>query len=92
MVGKAITQVRWHENGKKLIASAADTYDRWSQCLAAATRLVRMATAQPGPDDGQPRYTFVMPVLVVSNDTLWVVDYDENGMRSNPTPSAYLHA
>jgi hypothetical protein len=85
MVGKAITQVRWHENGKKLIASDSDTYDKWSQCLAAATRLVRMATAQPGPDDGQPRYTFVMPVLVVSNDTLWVVDYDENGMRSKPT-------
>jgi hypothetical protein len=85
MVGKATNQVRWQENRKKLMASDADTYDRWTQCLAAATHLVRMATARRGPDDGQPSYTFVMPVLVVSDETLWVVDYDEKGTRNQPT-------
>jgi hypothetical protein len=84
MVGKTANQVRWHENSKKLIASDADTYDKWAQCLAAATHLVRMASAQRGPDDGHPSYTFVMPVLVVSDETLWVVDYDEKGTRSQP--------
>jgi hypothetical protein len=84
MVGKATNQVRWHESGKKLISSDADTYDKWSQGLAAATQLVRSAVNQPGPADGQPRYTFIMPVLVVSDDALWVVDYDEHGYRKVP--------
>jgi hypothetical protein len=84
MVGKATNQVRWAENGKKLIASDAETYDKWSQGLSAATHLVRIATAQEGPSDGQSRFTFVMPVLVISNDTLWTVDYDDAGNRGVP--------
>jgi hypothetical protein len=84
-VGKATNQMGWQDNGKKLTASDKDTYDKWSQCLAAATHLVRTAaTAQRGPSDGQPSYTFVMPVLVVSDETLWVVDYGENNKRSRP--------
>lgn len=86
MVGKATNQVRWHENGKILIASDADTYDKWSQSIASATRLVRMAALDgSAPADGQPSYAFIMPVLVVSDGTLWVVDYDRTGKRSAPT-------
>jgi hypothetical protein len=84
MVGKSTTQIRWSENGKKLIASDADTYDKWSQALASATELVR-AAAHRKKTDTTPTFTFVMPILLVSNGALWVVDYTEEGERNIPT-------
>jgi hypothetical protein len=84
MVGKATTQVRWHDNGKLLVPSDADTYDKWSQALASATHLVVTAATAKGLPDGKARYSFIMPVLVVSDRTLWVVDYNKSGKREAP--------
>jgi hypothetical protein len=86
MVGKAATQIRWNESAKKFVASDAETYDKWSQAFGSAAELLDLAARQPS-DDANPTFTFVMPVLLVNDGTLWVVDYTEEGARSSPTPA-----
>jgi hypothetical protein len=84
MVGKSTTQIRWTDGDKRLAASDAETYDKWSQALTAAASLLDAAILHaPEPN---PRLTFVMPVLVVSDNTLWAVDYAEDGKRAAPMP------
>ena len=83
MVGKATTQIRWAENHKRLIASDAEGYEKWSQALASAIELVEWAATYP-TDTADPTFAFVMPVLLVNTGTLWVVDYNEDGKRGLP--------
>jgi hypothetical protein len=83
MVGKTTTQIRWAENPKRLIASDAESYEKWSQALASATELVEWAATYPA-ESADPTFAFVMPVLLVNTGTLWVVDYDEGGKRGSP--------
>lgn len=81
MVGKATSQLRWEKGGDKLISSDNETYEKWSQAIAsAADSLTDVRTFSGG---GLAR-TFWMPILLVSNETLWVVDYDKEGRRSAP--------
>ena len=81
-VGKSTKQIKY-DGSRKLIASDSDTYDKWSQALSASSSLIRTATKSfPGHD--RYRHTFIMPILLVSDSTLWVVDYAEDGKRSAP--------
>jgi hypothetical protein len=82
-VGKSATQIKW--DGKKLIASDADTYDKWAQALASAAELIDKA-ANASADRQKPIFEFVMPVLLVNDGTLWVVDYTEEGVRGVAVP------
>ena len=84
-VGKSATQIRWADNGKKLVASDAETYDKWAQALASAAELVERAANKPA--DAKADFEFVMPVLLVNDRTLWVVGYTEEGTRGAPTPA-----
>jgi len=84
MVGKSTSQIRWIDGDKRLVGSDAETYDKWSQALTAAASLLDAAVLH-APDPA-PRFTFVMPVLVVSDNTLWAVDYAEDGKRDAPIP------
>jgi hypothetical protein len=82
-VGKSMTQLKCEINKqgvKKFTASDADTHDKWTQSLASASELAAMAS-QATTDSEKPTFTFVMPVLVVNDETLWTVDYDEEGNR-----------
>jgi hypothetical protein len=85
MVGKSATQIRLSENGKKITASDADTYDKWSQALASSAELVNVAALLKNREPA-PVFTFVMPILLVPDATLWVVDYTEDGKRGVPDP------
>jgi hypothetical protein len=86
MVGKSATQIRWNEPSKKWISSDAESYDKWSQSLASAAELLNMSATQTAPA-GEPTVTFVMPVLLINDGTLWVVDYSEAGARGAPVPA-----
>lgn len=83
-VGKSATQIRWEPNGKKLTASDTDTYDKWSQAVASAAQLVEQACTSMTQRPQIPVFTFAAPVLLVNDGTLWVVDYDQNGLRKKP--------
>jgi len=79
-VGKSLTQIRL--DGKRLIASDSETYDKWLQAIASATELVELGAKRQAPDAAV--FTFVMPVLVVADKTLWIVDYSDEGKRATP--------
>lgn len=83
MVGKAATQIRWAENQKRLIASDSESFDKWSKALESASEVVETAAADAA-ESSSPILTFVMPVLLVNDGTLWVVDYEDDGRRSAP--------
>lgn len=78
-VAKAITQVGRNEQGN-LVSGDGAVFDKWSQALASADELVSLA------EDGHKAHwlcTFVIPILVVSDGTLWVADYSEDGHLVN---------
>jgi hypothetical protein len=83
MVGKAITQVHWDKKagGGRLTTSDSETHEKWSQALASTADNLEGAGTFSG--DGAA-YTFHMPVLLVSDHTLWVVDYADDGTRAEP--------
>ena len=85
MVGKSITQVGRSVTGEW--ASGDDTYDKWSQALASA-RSPMMDAVSSLERANSNFVTAVLPILVVSNDALWVVDYEDDGtMRGEPKPA-----
>jgi hypothetical protein len=77
-VGKST--IRW--DGTKKIAVPDDTYDKWAQALASAAELVE--TAAHSAAEAKPIFEFVMPVLLINDGALWVVDYAEDGTRAAP--------
>lgn len=86
LVGKRTAQVRRNANGIGFKDDDRDTYEKWSQALASAYDLVQ-AAARAG--NAAEFYTFIAPILVVSDSTLWAVDYGEDGRQSGaPRPVA----
>jgi len=77
-IGKSLTQIKL--DGKRLVASDSETYDKWMQAVASAAKLAELGAKRQEPDTAV--FTFVMPVLLVADKTLWVVDYSEKGERA----------
>jgi hypothetical protein len=84
MVGKSTAQVGHTDRGG-LTGQDSEVYTKWSQALASASDFVAEA-ARAHEAHGVPEFsTFVMPMLVVSDGTLWAADYSEAGeLQSDP--------
>jgi hypothetical protein len=85
-VGKSILRIQGFETGKppktckRYIASNdQEIYDRWSQALASARDLVFEARYYASKSHLSHVFTAILPLVVVPNNTLWSVEYDENG-------------
>lgn len=79
-VGKSATQVGRATNGE-LTGSDSECYDKWSQAIASAAAFADQAISDfklPEPER-LTSATAILPILVVSNDTLWAVDYTQKG-------------
>jgi hypothetical protein len=85
MVGKKTAQIRWDSNRKGFAGGDSETYDKWSQALASAAGLVREGCDAHRQVPKERFCTLVLPVLVVSDATLWRVPYTEEGERGEPT-------
>jgi hypothetical protein len=74
-VGKSATQIRRNvKKENKIESSDSETYDKWSQALSSADALIRQAYKAYGKHGARGRFvTFIVPILVVSDWTLWVV-------------------
>jgi hypothetical protein len=82
-VGKAMRQIRRDNRGA--LTGGDEVFDKWMQALASAAELIEGAAEQLSVPSDKPKYATVLPVLVVSDDTLWVADYASNGrLRSDP--------
>jgi hypothetical protein len=58
------------------VSSDADVYDKWMQAVSSA--LAWADDVASGAAPGNAAYVF-LPLLVVSDGTLWAADYDDDG-------------
>lgn len=77
-VGKSTTQVGRNDKGD-FVSGDGDVSEKWSQALASADDLVARASDAHERHGTSMFLTAVLPVLVVSDGTLWAADYSEEG-------------
>ncbi|MGM9489738.1 hypothetical protein [Ideonella sp. YS5] len=83
-VGKSTAQIGKNDRGD-FVSADAEVYEKWTQALASASDLVINAVRHYKTSEQGVCITFVQPVLVVSDDTLWVADYSDEGvLQSDP--------
>lgn len=80
-VGKGCAQAR--RKASERDQSDSEVYDRWSQALQSAQDLADRAV---GPGVG--RLSAIFPILVVPDETLWVADFGEDGLRKEDPRTA----
>jgi hypothetical protein len=87
-VGKSMARVgRATDKERSLTSSDADIFEKWSQALASADDLADDAT-EFGTKTKSKVHTFILPILVVPDNTLWSVIYKSDGSRmSDPAPT-----
>jgi hypothetical protein len=81
-VGKSIAQPDLRDPSKKA-PSDENPYSKWSQAIAASASKLRDVTDLM-LRQGRDCYAFLLPVLIVSDNALWVVPYAEDGTRHEP--------
>jgi hypothetical protein len=74
-VGKSKSQFGKLANGQ-IVSDDKEVYEKWSQAIASAEDLITQLELPQSEG-----YTVVMPVLLVANDTLWTVNYSQDGLR-----------
>jgi hypothetical protein len=85
-VGKSTVQVGRVLEGS-ISANDSELYEKWGQCLSSANDLVKRVYWD-GRDDKEVYLSTVIPFVVVPNDRLWTVIYDDDGNRlCDPKPS-----
>lgn len=83
-IGKSTAQVGRAVDGS-ISTNDSELYEKWGQCLSSAHDLVKRIPSD-GEDDKKSYFSTVIPFVVVPNDRLWIVTYDENGNKtSEPT-------
>jgi hypothetical protein len=86
-VGKSTVQVgRALDN--TISANDAELYEKWGQCLSSANDLVERVYWDGSEDEEESYLSAVIPFVVVPNNRLWMVSYDEEGNRvCDPHPT-----
>lgn len=77
-VGKNLVQITSKCGGLERLPDA-DIYERWSQALSSAVDLARWACSSAKELAVADAFTAILPVVVVPDDRLWKVFYDDNG-------------
>lgn len=74
-VGKSCSQIG-RDTNDQITANDAEVFEKWSQALASAHELTRLATEGSALT---PILAFVLPILVLPDGTLWQTDFNTNG-------------
>ncbi len=96
-VGKSTAQLgRKDQKDKPLYTGDAEIYEKWAQAIASAHDLIDESVHDYKKSGRKWASTLVLPVLVVADETLWAVDYDDTGSTTaEPKPvdecSIYLN-
>jgi hypothetical protein len=77
-VGKSLLRLRQSKTVPVAVPDA-DIYDRWSQALASAIDLTRKACDLSKEFQAPHIFSAILPIVVVANDALWAVIYDDKG-------------
>jgi hypothetical protein len=82
-VGKSIIKLKMRQ-GNLCSEGDSEMYDRWAQAMSSCYDLCDHAF--DGCSEGSAYQAFVLPVVVVPNDSLWKANYDEKGtLRDDPS-------
>lgn len=76
-VGKAFNRIG-KKNGK-FIANNSAIYERWAQAISSSHGLVAESVTEREKLGFAESFTAIFPVLVVPDESLWCVDYDNKG-------------
>jgi hypothetical protein len=81
-VGKSMAQVGVDSSGQAT-GDDRDIYEKWSQALSSGCELVERS-CPPDLTDGDYVFSFIHPMVVVPDNTLWAVHFDANGAKTAP--------
>ncbi len=82
-VGKALSQVGFNGEGK-LHSKDSEVFEKWGQAIASSNQLIKRAASLNRSMQKPLQNSAVLPVLVVPDGTLWVVNYSGLGDRTEP--------
>lgn len=82
-VGKALSQVGFNGEGK-LHSKDSEVFEKWGQAIASSNQLIKRAASLNNSVVEPLHNSAVLPVLVVPDGTLWVVNYDGLGDHTEP--------
>lgn len=80
-VGKSVDVVSRDGSGTKFKSGDAEVYGRWTQALQSAASLLGKLNGEYNGDQ-KIEFTWIVPILVVPDQRLFVVDYDDSAVRS----------
>jgi hypothetical protein len=83
LVGKKAVRIKRDDKGGIRGDSDSDVYDKWAQAIASSVGLVEEASQCAPP--ACRVYSAVLPVVVVPDGSLWVVQHDKDGKANLPT-------
>lgn len=86
-VGKSVRQIRREVKGPKSgqMVSGDDVFDKWMQALASLSEMVDSGARQLRAGKKSLHQIAFLPILVVSDQTIWVADYSPRGeLRREP--------
>jgi hypothetical protein len=67
-----------------------EIYDKWTQALDASRELCINARSYAEKFRAQHAYTAILPIVAIPDDTLWMVEYGEDGqVAGDPKPAEY---
>ena len=81
-VGKSLIRIQSDKN-PMVKTQDSDVYDKWAQALSSSVELAVSACDFAKQNSVERFFTAVLPVVVVPDDLLWKVIYDNNGSISN---------
>lgn len=79
-VGKSCDQVGRGVNNE-ITTGDNDVYTKWSQALSSADDLTHAASCDGVDRTGGIAFSLVVPIVVVPNGRLWMVEFDDMGNR-----------
>ena len=89
-VGKSIDQVGRQLHDSEIVASDGNVFEKISQAISSSKELIDIS-ASCGRGD-RLTLSFINPILVVPDETLWMVMYDENGnVVSGPEETKFIN-
>lgn len=78
VTGKSTTQIG-KSTSDELVGGDAEVFEKWSQAIASAHELVEESADDHRLVNDKVAATLILPVLVVSDGTLWTAQYSEEG-------------
>lgn len=83
-VGKSCAQVGRVAHDGTITALDEDVYEKWAQAVSSAIGLAQAASNVAVSHKEAMACTAIVPILVVPDDMLWSVEFDDNGIESSP--------